>query len=76
MNKNLNFSEEQIKKINKRALADKYECTPQYIGQVLRGEKGKRKKGQNIRTDAHKLLKILGDPILNIEVNDPEILSA
>lgn len=76
MRKELIFSEEQIKKINKTALADKYDCSPQYIGQVLKAEKGFNQKGQNIRKDAEKLLSILGDPIMNIEVNEPEIITA
>tara|TARA_R100001369_G_scaffold47280_2_gene73674 strand:- start:751 stop:981 length:231 start_codon:yes stop_codon:yes gene_type:complete len=76
MEKNLKFSDSQIKKINKSALAEKYECTEQYIGQVLRGEKGKNKKAKAIRKDAQAVLKIVGDPIMEIEVVDPIIVSA
>lgn len=76
MKKDFTFSEERIKKINKEALAHKYEVSSAYIGQVLRGEKGKNRKAKSIRQDANALLRILENPILNIEVVDPQIVMA
>jgi len=70
------FSEIQIKKINKEALAEKHNVSGAYVGQVLRGEKGKGKLAKAIRLDARNLLGILGDPVMDIEVVDAEILSA
>jgi len=76
MKKELIFSEIQIKKINKEALGNKNGVSGAYVGQVLRGEKGKGRTARAIREDAKALLGILGDPILDIEVIDAEILTA
>ena len=34
------LTETELKDLPKTALARKYKCSPQYVGQVLRGEKG------------------------------------
>lgn len=76
MKKKLDLSKEQVKKINKSALALKYNVTPQYVGQVLKGKKVKSKTANSIIQDAKQVLDILEDPVLEIEVNDPEIVTA
>lgn len=53
------FSEIQIKKINGNLLADKYECSPEYVKMVLRGErKSKSEKAKGIIADARAILEI------------------
>jgi hypothetical protein len=70
------LSENQIKKINLSELALKHKCSNAYVGQVLRGVKGKNKKAQAIREDALAIVKIFENPINDIEVIDPQIVTA
>ncbi|MBK5213407.1 MAG: hypothetical protein JJE55_07085 [Flavobacteriaceae bacterium] len=76
MENKFDFSEEQIKKINKTALAEKHQVSSQYVGQVLSGKKVKSKTSKKIKEDAQRILNILGDPIMKIEVINPEIVTA
>ena len=55
------LTESEIKDLPKVALARKYKCTPQYVGQVLRGKNGRKYSytADCLRTDASKTLEIL-----------------
>ena len=57
------FTEEQRKKINKSALADKHNCTDTYIRLVLRGEREET-------TDLAKA--IIEDAKLMLEILEPK----
>lgn len=56
---------EQIKKINKTALADKHNSTQGYVSMILSGERrAKSKLAQEILKDAHSIIKVLeGEPV-------------
>lgn len=55
------LTETELKDLPKTALARKYKCSPQYVGQVLRGEKGNTRSylADCIQSDATKILEIL-----------------
>lgn len=54
------FTPEQIKKINKPAMASKHHCTDSYVRMVLKGKReDKTDKAQAIIADAKQLLQIL-----------------
>jgi hypothetical protein len=51
---------EQVAKINKVPLAEKYNCTPAYVALVLKGERrSKTKKAKLILQTGHDIIKIL-----------------
>ena len=76
MQKKFEFSEEDLKKLKFTAISEAFECTPQYVGQILRNEKGNNEKSRQIREYAQKLLSPFKDPIKDIEVVEPEIVTA
>lgn len=55
------LTEMQLKDLPKSALARKYKCSPQFVGQVLRGERGNKRSylADCIIVDANKILEIL-----------------
>jgi len=54
------FTENQLKKINKTALAEKHNCTPKYVGMVLREVRPANTiKAQAIVKSANDILQIL-----------------
>lgn len=54
------LTENQLKKVNKQSLADKYSVTWQYVNAVLQGKRNANsKKAKSILQDAHNILKIL-----------------
>lgn len=61
MKQNKALTETEIKDLPKTALARKYKCSAQYVGQVLRGEKGKVRSylADCILSDANRILEIL-----------------
>jgi hypothetical protein len=53
------FTEDQIKKINGKLLAYKYECSPEYVKQVLKGQRqAKTDTAKGIIADAKAILDI------------------
>lgn len=55
------LTEAELKDLPKTALARKYKCSSQYVGQVLRGERGNTRSylADCIQSDANKILEIL-----------------
>ncbi len=53
------FTENQIKKINGKLLAEKYDCSPEYVKMVLRGKREHNSdKAKGILADAKAILEI------------------
>ncbi len=51
---------DQIKKINKKALAEKHNCSDAHVGKVLRGEiTQNRDKAKQIYRDAQSIIEVL-----------------
>ena len=60
MEAEIRFKEEDIKDLPSGAISRKYKCSTQYVGQILRGQRGKRSYiADRIRKDATKILEIL-----------------
>lgn len=54
------FTENQLKMLKKKSLAEKHNCTPKYVGMILRGDRpANTEKAKAIVKSANDILQIL-----------------